>query len=224
MNPKRLFSLLLILSSVSSITSFAQSNKIETSIQTIKELKQGILIVILPSYHKKIKELEKIESNPITKASTKKRHNRLIKSAKEDQQKIAHRIQQDFIENYDFSEFAFIYDTATVHLLKNDLKKGVFLKDEKQIDLTDKSIFFLRYGHTDVNTTTGIGAWIVTDNQLQDLQRPFPYFISVFRPLSVMVNAIFRSSQSKLITTSRNENKGIGLALNDKFWNYYKGL
>jgi len=168
--------------------------------------------------------LEKVVNNPKTKTSTKKRHHRLIKSAKEDQQKIAQLIQQDFIENYDFSAFAFIYDTATVHVLKNDLKKEMFLKNEKQIDLTDKRIFFLRYGHTNVNTTTGIGAWIVTDNQLQDLQRPFPYFVSVFSPLSVIINELFKSSQSKLITTNYNQTKGIGLALNEKFWYYYKGL
>ena len=163
-------------------------------------------------------------NDPSTKTSVKKRSNKLITSTREDQQKTTQEIQEDFIENYNFSEIAFIYDTTTVHLLKKGIKKGVFLNDEQQMDLTDKSVFFLRYGHTDRTTTTGKSAWIVTDDQLQDLQKPFPYYVAVFQSLKMILSSFFTTSQNIDITKSGNEKEGIGLVINEKFWNYYKGL
>ena len=219
MNQKRIFSLLLMLGSI--ITGFTQNPSIEASTQSIKELKQGVLVVIIPSYHQKIKALEELVNDPKTKTSVKNRNKKLIESTRVDQQKTAQEIQKDFTENYNFSELAFIYDTTTVHLLKNGIKKGVFLKDEQQIDLTDKSVFFLRYGHTDRTTTTGRAGWIVTDNQLQDLQKPFPYYVTVFQPLKMILRSFFTASQNIDITKSGNEKDGIGLVINEKFWTYY---
>lgn len=219
MNQKRLITLLLLMSST--IMGFAQSNNINTSTKAIKELKHGVLVVIIPSYHKKIKALEKIESDPKTKASIKKRNRRLIESAKEDRKKIADQIQKGFIENYDFSEVAFIHDTATIHILKKGVKKGVFLRADKNIDLKDKAIFFLRYGYTDRATTTGIGAWMVTDDQLQDLQKPFPYYVTVYQPLREILRAFFSTPQNILYSKIGSNKKEIGLVLNDNFWRYY---
>ena len=220
MSLKRLLCLILILSSV--IRCFAQSSNKETSIQAIKELKHGVLVVIIPSYYKKIKAMEKIVRNPKTKTSTKKRNKKLIQSAQEEQKRLDYKIQKGFIEKYDFSELAFIHDTATVYLIKKGIKKGVFLNDENQTDLTDKSIFFLRYGHTDRATTTGIESWIVTDDQLHDLQKPFPYYVAVFQPIKVVISSLFAPVINiPLIATGRNK-KGIGRTINEEFWMYYR--
>lgn len=219
MSQKRLLLLVLIWSSI--VTSYAQRNTMDTSIQAIHDLKNGVLVVIVPSYHKKIKVLEKAVRNPKTKASKKKRNKKLIAAAKKDRQKVLDQLYEGFSVNYDFSEVAFIHDTATVHIIKKGIKTDLFLKDERHIDLGDKPLFFLRYGYTDRATTTGIEAWIIADRQLQDLQKPFPYYVPVFQPLKEVIRAFFVSPENILFSRLGAKKKEIGFVLNEAFWDYY---
>lgn len=162
-----------------------------------------MLVVILPSYHEKIKILDRIMHDPKTKASVKKRNRKLIESAKKDRQIIADQIQEGFMEHYDFSEVAFIHDTTTIHIIKKGIKKGVFLGKDTTTDLRNKAVFFLRYGYTDRATTAGIEAWVVTDDHLQDLQKPFPYYVGVFQPLREILRAFVSNPLDILYSINR---------------------
>jgi len=199
---------------------FALSNQIfAQSDNAINELKNGVLIVVIPGNHKKIEVLKKELKSPKVKDKRKKRIKKIIDITEQQREVLVTQLYESFKENYHFSEFAFIYDTATVHILKKNVKKGIFIKDNDKIDLGDKSLFFLRYGNTNRTNTSGIEAWIITDNEFNDLEKPFPYYVAANKNFKKVIMAFF--FQPALLLTTNEENKKIGTTLNKKLTKYY---
>jgi len=209
------------------ITSFLffLSNQIIAQIDpvnAINELKNGVLIVVIPGNHKKIALLKKELKNPKTKKRQRNRIEKIIDLAEKRRKILIEQMWQGFEKDYHFSEFAFIYDTTTTHILNGRMEKVVFIRDNDKINLKGKPFLFLRYGNTDRGNTTGIESWVVTNHQFDDLEKPFPYYVPVYIPFKHFLSALV--SYPSIVVKIGNKKKEIGYALNKKFENYYNAM
>ncbi len=192
------------------------------AVKAINELKNGVLIVVIPGNHKKIERLKEELKNPKTKDKQKKRIKNTIEFAEAKREILVDKLWKGFEKDYHFSEFAFIYDTTTAYILNNRMDEVSFVKKKEQTNLKDKPLFFLRYGNTDRVNTTGIESWIITDDQFDDLKRPFPYYVAVFTPLKTLLIALVGSPS--IVTRIGKTKQNIGYAFNKKFWDYYNSI
>jgi len=171
-----------------------------TAAYHINELKEGVLLVRLPSNRKKIEALE----NTLTDSLSQKDHknvsktlDRTLKETEEVQTGIIAAMGSVFT----FSEYAFFMDYDTHEVLKDgsrlfqsDMKTTYKLKDST-------SIYILSVGRT---TETPIDAFIVFDKALQIIASPFPSQIS-------------RSGIAGLFGNDTSHIK----RLNTKLWRYF---
>lgn len=89
---------------------FVLSNQIfAQSDDTINELKNGVLIVVIPGNHKKIEVLKKELVHPKIKDKRKKRIKKIIDLTEQQREVLVTQLYESFKENYHFSEFAFIF-------------------------------------------------------------------------------------------------------------------
>lgn len=155
--------------------------QIERSQKAIRKIKEGTIVVVLPSNANKIKELTKIvKSNNISKNQKLRLKNELFETvARTDRQN--KYLLDFFIEHYDFSNLRFVYDTSIVEI-KNGVTKDVFVNknlliDEK-IELNSSIGGFIRIGRAN-QQGTGILSLLVCDRDNKVLDSPFPYNIVI---------------------------------------------
>ncbi len=152
------------------------------NIKAIDHIKKGVLVVRLESKANNIEKLtSSIELNDIDQ---KLRRQLKIQRAQmiEDRDKFNSELIAAFHADYTFSDFVFMMDTSSVHLLAGKTD-GIFLDKQGNIDpsisIHGKDTYIMRIGKLSSETTTGIEALIVSDKNLNDMQRPFPYYISL---------------------------------------------
>lgn len=151
------------------------------AIRHIIDMKEGVLLVRLPSFSNQLEVLEQSMKG--------KRRNRRLQKRKEgllaDRKNFARHLMTAFRDTFSFSRVMFMYDTAMTQLL--DGRTSGFLLDENleldpQLALPkSKPVYTLRIGLTDYETSTRRMAMIVTDAENNDLQRPFPYARAIFQ-------------------------------------------
>lgn len=152
------------------------------NIKSIDLLKKGVLVIRLESKHNNIEKITESlnsgELEPRVKKQLQIQKTQLI----EDRDKFNTDIMSAFARYYKFSDYVFMMDTSSVHLL-DGVTEGIFLDNSGNIDPTisiiDKNPFIMRIGKLSSETTTGIEALIISDGELNDMQRPFPYYISL---------------------------------------------
>jgi len=145
--------------------------------ESAQALKEGVLVVCLPSNHNKIKALTAILDKAQVHENEKKRAWEQLTATiteTDSDNKIAIAA---FRTEYRFSEVYFAYDTAVTQL-RQGITDGFFLNDSLElapdISLTGKSWFVLRMGYTDASQTSGAEAFILSDSNLNALPPPFP--------------------------------------------------
>ncbi len=158
----------------------------------IYDLRQGTLVVKLPTKRNNIKAIDKALSSDKLREKTK------IKLLKKREAIIAEctrinlQITKAVTDHYQFSNYRFIPDTASTQL-KNGVSRGYFLNTQGELDDSisidlDKPVFFLRFGVMSSPTTNRSEGFVVTDHKGNTLQKPFPYFIkSKYPPFSSAV-------------------------------------
>ena len=163
----------------------------------ISLLKEGTLLVKLPSYQKKLQILTQ-QLQQTTKKRAKKRLQKQLTQTRIDRDTMSNRMQRAFQRWYDFSAVQILVeDTALT---------------------TDSTQFYLRYGFTDRSTTAGVEAWIITDFQFKDLAAPFPYYVPVKSWSRKIPSAVEGEDRSSSV--SREEY--VVYRLNQRLWSYYE--
>lgn len=146
-----------------------QADQLQRAENAIRALKNGVLIVSIPSNDNKITHLKKLVAT--TGGAQKVRFESLLQATIDETKKTAIEIVSAVDSNYKFSPVLYIYDTAVI-----DLKRGVFsgifldksLKADPSISLNGRSYLVLKQNPFEDN-------WLVTDTALEVLQSPFPY-------------------------------------------------
>ncbi|MEM9921504.1 MAG: hypothetical protein AAF990_25605 [Bacteroidota bacterium] len=184
---RRLICCLLVLCCLTALQ--AQDEKTGLSKEALKEkalkdivaLQNGVLIVRLPSKHKKIKELTRLSQSEGLSKKKRKRFEKTLKTALAEKEREERDIVNVYKKNYFFSDLLFTYDTSTVHL-KEGHYSGIFLNDSLEIDPTisvgDRACFFIRMGSLQKNKNApGRRVAFMLDQNFETLQDPFPYYV-----------------------------------------------
>lgn len=145
--------------------------------EQIAALKEGILIVVIPSYSKKIKSLEETYNQT---NKNKKRHKKLIQYAKWERDSFETEIAQAMEDVYIFSDYAFLSDAHLKNFLQGD-RSQVIYASKNQGEIMIKDVYFLRRGETE----NGAEALLVCNRKLEPLTKPFPYYVRLNGFLSI---------------------------------------
>ncbi|MDZ4682657.1 MAG: hypothetical protein SH848_20250 [Saprospiraceae bacterium] len=158
--------------------------------ESAKALKEGVLVVCLPSNNNKIKALSALLDNPQVNENEKKRIRKQLTTTESESRSDNLTTIVAFRQEYRFSEVYFTYDTAITQLRKG-IPDGYFLNDALETDpgvsLTGKTWFVLRMGYTDATQNSGAEAFILSDSSLNELQPPFPAAVRLDN-LSYLIN------------------------------------
>lgn len=142
----------------------------------IQSLKNGALVMRLPTYAKKIAALEDIIARNSDEASVRRARTLLEQTVTETKEENL-RIIRSFREFYNFSAVYFMYDTSLTALAKG-ARKGIFLQDDLSpnpaLSLQSDQFIIAQIGYTDPATTARAEALILTDLSLKRIEAPFP--------------------------------------------------
>ncbi len=199
--------------------SAAQAARQQRAVQAINDLKDGCLLVRLPSKYNKLRELERLSASKSVSEAAQKRMREQYLTTLSERDSFNARLMTAFTSQYHFSDVLFFYDTSSVQVKERKLDK-LFLNAELQpeLDYPDpaKPFLILRLGTTDPSVTSGIEAMVVMDAQFADLERPFPYYIKL-KSLGHILEAIF-SPKKRAIRSPGH----LAAELNRKMMDFYK--
>ena len=171
----------------------------DTAFAEIKNLKESTLVVRLTSHHKKVQALQKLANNPELAKRKKERIRHQIATTLAETAYENKLIYQAFEKYYKFSKVLFMYDTATITLIKEKRRNGLFLDGNLVIDqsltIQTEDFFMLKFDRTDPTTTAAADAMIITDRDFQDLKRPFPYAVKM-TSFSFVMDSVFSPKEA----------------------------
>lgn len=169
------------------------------AVAAIRTLKEGVLLVRLPSNHRKMQELERLLDEPSLDERRRKQLRTRLESLREDTRSFARTLRDAFLERYDFSDVLFLYDTVSWQTVQRH-PAGYFLDSNLQPDPTlarpHDRYLFARMGHTNPEGGQGIEALVISDAQLKDLQSPFPYY-SMVNTLGAVFDTVLGSPKAR---------------------------
>jgi hypothetical protein len=161
---------------------------LQQAIVHIEQLKQGVLIVRLPSFRNQLRALD-------NRRNAAKQQQELL----EDREHFARQIISAFRDTFRFCQTLYTYDTAMT-LISEGHRSGFLLDDSLLVVNPDIAIpkgmpvYTLRLGITNYETTTRRTAFIFTDQQGNDLDKPFPFARSIFFLEPLNLKRMFGSS------------------------------
>lgn len=167
------------------ITLSAQGEKIASErkaigAEAIVDLKEGALLVRLPSKRRKIQHLEGLIADRDLAEKTRKRLRKDLENTINERNRYNIQLTKAFDSLFTFTEVYFLYDSAMVVLNKGE-RSGFFLDKNLELDqnktLKTEQFLVARIGSTDASKTTAIEAIVIMDKKGKDLERPFPYYV-----------------------------------------------
>jgi hypothetical protein len=164
-----------------------QSSK-EVSVEHLQNLKNGALLVRLPTAQNKIKSLLDI--------GLEKQANKVAR----EQQLENIKVFLAFKSAYDFSKVYFFYNLSS-ESIQNGNFKGHLLNENLEPDPNVDYSGPYYIAEFDVIQTTGLSALVIKDKNFNLLQKPFPYYAKQFD-----VFPLFRRSKLDVVKTL---NKGL---------------
>ncbi|MCB0586797.1 MAG: hypothetical protein KDD06_15935 [Phaeodactylibacter sp.] len=198
----------------------SRQERTEIAHESIKTLKDGVLIVRLPFYQTKVDGLKDVLSSTGPDSPNRKRIEKQLEETLASRKEFNQNMMAAFGEAYDFSKVYFMPDTATASLKSGQLA-GFFLNESLEPDpsirLEGKPPYYiLRFGSTSDMTTDGLEAMVIMNDQFQDLDNPFPYYQRLHDFAAVM-GSIFPVPDQKKKDALRIVGK-----LNGKLNSYYE--
>jgi len=183
----------------------AQKKHRQRARTAIKELKEGILIVTIPTFQKKIDTLESLIKREDNEKERLWLGEQLAKTKKESNLAPT-QIQESFRLYYDFSEVLFMEDTSTTHL-KSGNYKNIFL-NQGNVNLKGRNFFVHK---PSVLRTSNLLRDATVDKDFVPLEPPFPH---IFRRRNSIKD--YYDPKEKYVFGERYVK-----TLNRQFWNYY---
>jgi hypothetical protein len=153
--------------------------KKEFAFSSIKELKDGAIVVRLKTNHRKIKILENtLKSLKITDQQ-RNRHQRILNNTVNARDQLNKAISDMFLDSFTFCPVYLMYDTCSLDLTKG-VRKGIFLNENKQLDtsitLSEKHIFLANHKRSGSDFPFDV---LRLRKLKENLTDPFPYFVSL---------------------------------------------
>ncbi len=191
----------LLLFTIISTISFSQTDFTKQRLIAEKHILQlhdsSVLIVRLQTKEKSIEALIKAGN---TKTAEK---------IKLEQQKLNQQIINAFNENFTFCKVYFMYSNQSLHILNQEYSKIIFLNNDLQEDSSIKpnfsSCYVAEFGV--VASATMIQGLAIMDKNLNQLEKPFPYYAK---------NPFFASKSKFTFKTVKR--------FNSNLHNYYKSV
>ncbi|GEM_PF-5496121 len=156
-----------------------------SAMQHIVRLKEGLLVVVLPTQHKKIAELERLLSSPELSDRSRHRLSRILRDTRQEVATLQSALQSAFRDAYRFSQVAFVTDDEW----RSRPLEALSLRDIKGAAVplpTNGAVYFAALGRTDAQAGSSMEAMIIHDSAKQRLQRPFPYYARRYPPAAIL--------------------------------------
>lgn len=148
-------------------------------VAAIKALREGTLIVRLPSGQRKMAALEEALEKEEKGSSRAEWLRKELESTRLETQSFNENMYGAFREIYDFSDLRFTYDYATPELKAGRFKGHLLnedLKPSADIGVENLPVFILSFGRTNKEYSDGVEAMVILGEQLKSPPPPFPYY------------------------------------------------
>lgn len=156
-----------------------QKERKEFAYQSIKELKEGALVVRLKTNHRKIQLLENTLKSSTLKKNQRKRHQAMLDGTIQTRDDFNKAIAGIFMDSFKFCTIYLMHDTSTT-TLKKGVKSGIFLDSNQVVDpsikLTETNIFVINYKKTSSEFPFDVLRMQKLKERLDD---PFPYYMQL---------------------------------------------
>lgn len=153
--------------------------KREFAFNSIKELKNGALVVRLQTNHRKIEILEATVRDPKLTDAQRKRHKAILDGTVKRRDEFNNAIATMFADSFRFCPVYLMYDTCSNALTKG-VRKGLFLdtllKVDTSIVLKEPHVFLVNYVKSNSDFPFDV---LRVRKLLEKLDEPFPYYAAV---------------------------------------------
>lgn len=145
--------------------------------QSIKDLKEGILVVRLQTNHRKIQALENTINSSQIKPNQKKRYEQILAVTLQKRDEFNVAISEMFIDSFGFCPVYVMYDTST-KVLQSGATNGIFINQQRELDSTitipaDVPIFMVNYRVKSGDFPFDVLVIRALEHKLDE---PFPYY------------------------------------------------
>ena len=156
---------------VSAQDEYSRTEAVESAERHIVKLKNGILLVRLPSNARKIEAIQTMLDTADLDQKDQEKLVKLLETTMAETEDFNSTVIEGFSERYDFSDVGYFYDSDS-RLIKSGEKRPFDsdLKTPKSID-TEATWYILSIGNTPGMSIKG---YVVLDTNLDPLPRPFP--------------------------------------------------
>ncbi len=137
--------------------------------EPIEALAAGVLVCVIPDYAEKLKILEG-ELAEINSPARSKRLKKLINQTKLDRDKFKKELTSAMDSLYDFSKVAYIPSSDLTGSVSSE---DPIIPHQGDVIEAGDQVFFLIRGPVE----SGADALIITDDNLNPLGRPYPYYV-----------------------------------------------
>ncbi len=156
-----------------------QKERKEFAYQSIKELKEGALVVRLKTNHRKIQLLENTLKSSSLKKNQRKRHQAMLDGTIKTRDDFNKAIADIFMDSFSFCSVYLMHDTST-NSLKKGIKSGIFLDSNQVVDpsikLIESTIFIINYKKKSSEFPFDVLRMQKLKERLDD---PFPYYMQL---------------------------------------------
>ncbi len=154
-------------------------DKKEFAFNSIKELKEGALVVRLKTNHRKIKQLENTLKSSKLKKNQRKRYQAMLDGTIKTRDDFNNAISDMFMDSFSFCSVYLMYDSCS-RALKNGVRSGIFLGPDKtaspSIQLKEKHVFIINYKKSSSDFPVDVLRMQKLHERLED---PFPYYLQL---------------------------------------------
>lgn len=159
-------------------SSIAAQNAETKAKEMLQQLKNGALIIRIPSNQNKIKALTELANKAEASEVERERAASLLESTQNETAAASVIIQTTFANFFKFTQCYFMFDKDTDQLSKGE-RQGYLLDEQLQysstITLDVDHFFVLDIGYTDPANSARSYALIIKDQGFKELTAPFPY-------------------------------------------------
>jgi hypothetical protein len=208
----------LLFLSTTALAVFSQTKP--DPVRDIQALKDGVLLVRLPTGSAKIAKLQELIEREESGSAYEKRLQEELVRTRTDTERQNRVLVQAFRDIYKFSDAMFFFDTSAP-ALKAGNHAGIFLDDSLQPDpgLSLDGRFYLVAAIGVTQEAALDDALIVYDAQFDPMPKPFPYYSDVSS-----VELLWRSIGRRGDALEEEHYRLLVERLNRKFFRYHKKI
>ena len=177
-------------------------NKAKVAYKHIETLKEATLVVRLRSKNRKLMALEKAAQKDGLTPKQKKNWEKKIQHTIMERDSFNLSLMRKLNAYYNFSKIAFMYDTATTEF-KSGVYKGYLLDKQLDVDPSiaiEGPVYMLRIGYLNASDYSGRESLIIADQNVEDLEHPFPFSIGV-TGVGNFLNALFSPRSFEMVSS-----------------------